>query len=556
MDPKVVPILFGDSGGGVLNPLPADPYGQRPIAVDQPNTGSAYPFLLPTQLNQVVADFYLRYPDPNCEHPTPFYLAHLDPTGPRFELVVRDADDEIVLNTTSLPHFSTQAWGSRLLVLQWWDDDETVCRIVQHVASSPEEEAETLVDALDITPEQGRLVQRVMERAGPRVRSIRIEGGTAVVGSPVFRGGYNTQLTLTEAIEDNTGSRLLQTLLVTAAPGGGIGKYGADCEETSDALKRFGGATADTNGNLTLDAGECLRIERPVVAELGLEPREVSVEAHTLKLHNDCDPCCNCEDYAAVFEAIRQLRDGLATRIAQLQAIRDQHLINVTRWNVQKDCRDNTPLRVVLRPRCPDELAIAVAFCNTSSECLENVVIPLSFAYSDTAGDIDPVTGVGFEATTQFSGETTPYELCGSTEVSGEASPNANLGDNFESPQPYKLGGAWPHFFATWSKVQPGAKAEVQARLIFDDSIQGDYVQIVTDAYSTLPGPGGLETEPIPGYTFGAGPQTQAARDLRIAQGPVKKTAVLLQDCCGDVTGDLDVVVQITTSATGTVTAG
>jgi hypothetical protein len=279
-----------------------------------------------------------------------------------------------------------------------------------------------------------------------------------------------------------------------------------------------------------------MRVGRPIVSSTGGALRTAKVRAHALELHNDCGPCCDCQDFINVYEAIRRLRsiyENLQLRAAE---VLEDYSENRERFIKDQLCRDLRKLRVVMQAICPDELAIAVGYCNNTDECLENVTVVINFQYTDEPGE-------GCTAETTYEG--TAEVLCDSTFRRGNISSDAPPPLSSFHGDPYQLGGSWPYYYAYWERVNPGDMATVSFRLDFANSQGGDKVEVVVDAYHTTPlltAPG-EELNIINGYEFGAGPTGEAALAVRLVDSCLQASTPLLQEpCCETLPGcpDLD----------------
>lgn len=525
-----------------------DGLGRQSIAVDQPpSAGDNYPFVGASDIDKLIADAYLSYKDETCNFQRPFRIRWLYGFGclkefvpgeivHDFDALIEDANGKVVFDSREATSFKASLWGTRLRVLQWIDaDNDTVLRLVQHISWNEDETPQNW--PVYIEPVNGQLDERVSERLLPRVRSLRVDLGSQRQGPLVLANGFNTLIEQSQlAIED--GERLVTTLTISAAPGLGKGKYGPACDpettDTAGVLRRINNIQGDSSGNFTLDATGCYRIERPVLSVLAEgPPRRVRVRDNSLKLSNDCGPCCECEDFINTYEGIRRLRDRYADLFARAKAVRDLYIKNRNRVIDSANCRKNDPLRVVIRPLCPDEVAVAVGFCNNTDQCLYNLIIPISFEYTSAN-----VSFSECNADTQYNGTGEPDITCNSTFRSGNRDENKSQGNSGNALDFYKLGGEYPHFYAAWERVDPGGLAQVTFRVNFPNSQEGDVAEVSVDAYaigqSNVPLTGTGSKIPIPGYEPGSGPLTAEAKAARLVDScKVVRAGLLQEDCCG-----------------------
>lgn len=533
-------------GKGIEDLFTPIPGGRKSIAVNQPiGGGSAYPFTKTSDLSQLFADIYLFSVGNVCSYTFPLRIQWIfgfgnelgyfpDPptvSNPR-EMTIVDANGTVVFNTGTASSYMSQEWGDDYLVHEWKSSSPfKILRVVQHLVKNEDDPITNYPSYY--TPEFAELDPRVAVFAKDMVRTLRDETSENKSGRIRIKAGHNIKLTVEEA--DSTALRPQTTIVVDCVPGAGAGRYDPGCKE-SPMFKTINGIRADSSGNINVDAGDCHRVERPIVDYTDGDDT-LSVLNHTIQVFNDCQACCSCENFINSYEAIRNIRDKYADLIERIHAVRDNYISNLERWNQQRRCRMAQTLQVAVAPECSDTVTIAAGVCNRTEDCIKNLVIVFSFQYTDAAGDNDEFTGLPIAANTVYSGiETaTPSIVCGSSNRSGNFEPNTRRGFSTNIPSFYQMGGTFPYFYAVWDRVMPGSLAAVYFDVEFPDSEPSDSVEVVIDAYAVPDDvPLDLNTEgpPIPGYTFGSGPTTEEAKSYRIAQ-PVKVVSGLLQsDCC------------------------
>lgn len=491
-----LPILLEDGRSLLLesdsSTYNLDPHGREPIGVNQaPSGGSEYPLIQPSEdVRQLFGDFYLSYPDALCHFQTPFRIAWLhgfggapadvpdwtpEPVHER-ELIVKDANDLVVFDSTLADSYRIQLWGSRLLIIEWMNsEDYLVCRCTVHVAWTAEDVADGINRgyAADIEPESAILDPRTYNRLPLRVSSLRV-GLTKLSGQIVLESGYNVGLSVdtpvtdveftdneeftldengdlvtTTVLRDIPGTRFTRQVLIQANPGDGRGQV-PGCEEVEPTIKVFGGARPDSSGNINLDVENCLRIQRPV--QLTSEsPREfrygdialTDTEAKAaIVVHNDCGPCCECDFYVRTYAGLKRqwtLWSGLAQ---QGEEVRDIIKLNKERWLLQKACREANPLRVILLPEPSCKVVGGAIYCNASKCCL----VPVTFRFTfEHYRDGVPVTDPGF------------HPLACEVLVEGSAQKSGE--------ERYAWSGTWPVFDVVLDYIDPQDTGRVSFRI-------------------------------------------------------------------------------------------
>ena len=393
--------------------------GRQRIGVDQPPSGgSNYPFIKPsTDIESLLGDFYLSYKDDKCEFAYPFridwfYGFGSNPVTPpsgypvpahTYDIVVKDANDETVFDSTTATTFETYEWGERLLIIEWVDAaTETICRCTKFLnwgsySVDYQDYDDYIVPAL-VPPGNtygGVLNPRTFNKLPLRVSKIKI-GVTELTGNVTFEEGYNVSLVvepddftvddididIADFIADNTqlteALRLNHRVELNASAGEGTGVF-PGCEDTDPTVAVLSGAKANSFGNITLDTGVgCIRNQRPV-GLTSTYPREFQYAsfvlppakaASAIEILNDCSACCECDYFARTYQGLKRQWFGYKDIAQGGFSARDQHYENIQRWHAEKNRRENDPFRlaVVTKPDCC--LQIAATYGNTSPCCL------------------------------------------------------------------------------------------------------------------------------------------------------------------------------------------
>jgi hypothetical protein len=223
-----------------------------------------------------------------------------------------------------------------------------------------------------------------------------------------------------------------------------------------------------------------------------------------LELFNDCGPCCDCEDYFAVWEAIRKVRDRYAELVERAQAARDLYHDNRDRWIEAAECRGDGMVRAILQASPNRETIVSVGLCNSRDECLEGVVLHISFEYLDGTGQcfnegLD--TPLKADTTAAFA-----QIIPGTTSRTGNVDPNnPNTGGGASQQEFYTLGGSYPHFWAYFNSISPSTMGAVSFRAGWGGDEEA-VVQMIVAGFVIGPGGSVSGSTPVPGYTPGVGP--------------------------------------------------
>lgn len=484
------------------------------IAADQPQGGSLYPFdRVDLNTSALIADFYLSYEDHACLYVKPFSISWLHGFGgvadsdsldaPEavhdFDIQVRDAVGKLVFDSTRVPnddnHYYKQNWGQHLQIIEWHDTD-SICRVVCRTSSAaggtagvfdvfswfmggfalPVSIVSEIVDGVDedvsvnYYPEFAQLNERTLENLAKRVRSIRLVGFGAPApftgNNLLLRNGYNTELEV-ETLETTDGGRNQTQITLHAQPGTGLGRF-TGCEE-EQVVRSINLQPGSATGQFTIAAGDCYRVEIPHTIFDG----EAEPTPHALRLLNDCGPCCECDDYLAVYEAIRRLRNRYLAIGQQAEAVRDLYRQNIQRWIGQGRGRAATPVRLAIYPITTNRVAISAAFCNTDRPPVSELELQFNFVYSDaefpdvtanTPGAAVVVCGSSFRAGDFDRGD--------SLQTAGRPLPSV-------TKEPFALDGTYPTLSAFFASIPSGGMAFASFMLDFVGVEVGDTVEVV-----------------------------------------------------------------------------
>jgi hypothetical protein len=464
------------------------PEGRKQITVDQQQGGEDYPFISPSDnLQLLIGDLYLAYNDNHCQFSLPLQISWLrgfgteaavDPVGAvagnEYVIQITDADAVVVFDSRDSVAFKLSNWGNGTTdyrrVLEWLDASGQILRLVLFTAWESEDVA---VDwPIYFEPQNAQLVSRVLDRLPPRVTSLALVNDladasldTAIVGGTnvLLQNGYNSKLEKLDTVENSLnadGSLLTRIIRLSMEAGTGLGRYAC---EPDLLVKRINGVNASERGNIVVDAGNCYRCERPIT-NINEETREADVVKSTLHISNDCGPCCSCEDFMAVYEAIRQSSNRYRTLGMRAEAVRDQLRANIARWQKAGDCRKQANVQAVAEAFAGCKVAFGVGICNNSDSPLRDVTLKVSFEYGPDSS--------GVTATSSVTG----CIICNSTTRLG----NILLGGTKRpGSTAYNLEGSWPEFTIHFDCINPGTLGSVNWVMQFAGCSNSDVIEFV-----------------------------------------------------------------------------
>lgn len=432
------PILALDPfyfGGNVSEAAPTSGTWQT-LAVNQGTRyGTDYPFINPSaDIQLLLGDMFLAYEDEDCAFELPFKVSWMygfgtvangpilgyDPPTHNLDLVITDANDAVVFDSTKADEFTQSAWGEGLETASWIGDNGTL-RVTRHTGW-PEWYTGGALNQF-IEPTNGIISPRTYMRMPRRVKSLRV-GLQQMDGDIVLSEGFNIRLTPVEIEAEDLvdGGRLRKQLEIRATPGDGLGRQ-PGCEDADLVLKRINGVEATEGGDFKLQPVGCYWYKRPADIVSEVSPRtaqlaspDLSVsgaaygvdltqilpfsnidtqanlrlamenETSMMQLLNDCSPCCECDDYVVTYRALSRVYNKYLSLGDRAEDVRDQHTANIARWESQLACRLANPLRLTISAQLGGKIAIGAAHCNLTQCCVGPVLLRLTFeAFEDSA---------------------------------------------------------------------------------------------------------------------------------------------------------------------------
>lgn len=467
-------------------PIVFHPRGRQPISVNQPQGGSLYPFVeCSDDIRELVADFYLSVSSADLlgwkppaviswihgfgEDPSPEYFAPVH----AHDLIVRDAEENLIFDTRAADRYWTSVWDDRLLVVEWIRTHQVadnpakpgVCRIVVHTAWSPDH-PQPRTYPLQMLPARAVLDERTVIVQPMRVTSIKVFDSITEQDLRFDRYqieldlGYNMRADVENLSQEG---RKHWRVTLHAEPGAGIGK--APCLQPPEPLlRRINGRGPGPGGDFQLGTDDCLRIDRPIV---GMQGPHVIVREAAVRLSSHCQVCCDCQDFINVYEAERRIRNRLANLRNRVSVLVQQYRELIQKWHQQSQCAEKSPLRVALLrdPNDATRITLVAGCCNTTGRCLRDLYFELDFRRLGPAGCKDEIgQPLKSDTTAGVSAEV----VCGRTFRFNNVNPNYRPLQYGRWPKPgeqYMLGGAWPSFWARFDGTLAGYLAYVTAEL-------------------------------------------------------------------------------------------
>lgn len=438
------------------------------VSVNQtPGNGTDYPFVAPTTAVQyLLGDLFLSYIDDSCDFRPPFRVVWMAGFGSSVvanpsaytstharDIVIVDANDVVVFDSTLATDYSENDWGTELYVC-CWQYDSNVLRLTRHTIKP---DGTTLTASTpNYIAADVELDPRTYTRQPRKVTGIRV--GLDLLQEPydnvLLQEGYNIRLQVDPEVVVDGGRRVRQ-IRIRAQGGDGAGLVPA-CLTASRYINRINATSPTDAGNFKLTTNGCYRLQRPVEV-VSNTPRTVKFAdpaltdeeaASALKLYNDCAPCCDCMDFVRTYEGIRRVWNRYLELGDRAETIRDQYAINIERWNNQKACRDANVPKLILIGEPGSRVFIGGSFCNTTTGCIGPVVLRLT---------LETFRGGG------------PFDCTAEGGARVKCRENRRIGsDTGDIETVFDLVGAYPIYDVWFDKVAPQSAISFKTRLIMN----------------------------------------------------------------------------------------
>ena len=474
----------------------SNPSGRQPIGINQPPSGgSYYPFVRPSEdVQQLLGDLFLSFDDIQDDVTYPLKVAWMYGFGDNAvsppvgyptpvharELLIVDANDVTVFDSTTAAAFNEDAWDDRLRISEWVSD-VGVLRCTQHTAWTQADIDDGQTRSYDdyIVPESGEIQADCWYVVPKRVKSIQVGLDTVSANRLKLLEGYNCGLELqsdsgaADLFLDDiaTSSRLVpgerdvNRILISADPGDGLGVF-PGCDDSAQFVRSINNQPAADYGNFTMDGLGCIRYQRPVTL-VSSSPRTFryghgsisDTEAQSaIQFSNDCENCCQCEYFARTYQGLKRQWFLYQDIASGAENARDLYADNIDRWEEQKALREGDPLKVRVSSAGEGKMDWGLNFCNTSKCCITSVGVRLTWLYY--------VDGV-------LAPPATPPSQCSATEIDGSEQCN---GPETIAPASASESGLVQTYY--WNYSDPQTMTSLRGRHCFEDA-ENEEVKII-----------------------------------------------------------------------------
>jgi len=347
-----------------------------------PRAGEDYPFIADSAgWNTVIFDLCVEYSP--AEHRLPLrVLGGVSPSAPGdvLDIVIVDEDNNVVFNSSQDSSQVVRTWGSSYRVNTWVRNDRTLTVIfASELDESPAYSfTAATIDPRACIPQLSRVtgLSLVDNQSGLRVPA---EHGGQLLG---LAGGYNVVPGVQQPTQRvGSGVRLSTTVQLSAIPGAGQGRYNScDDELTAPVLRKINNVGTE-DGKFLLTGDPCIQVlPRP------------SQNVNAIAIQDNCDACCDCDDYLPVARGVLRVADRMAFLEQVVQTQQATLAEQVGNAKALLDChRRDLQLRVSQYGNCG--LSIVAGYLNTAMDTQDEVVLELRF-YRPADPTSDAITWV------------------------------------------------------------------------------------------------------------------------------------------------------------------
>lgn len=334
---------------------------QDRISVQQPpRSGNDYPFLSSgEQLATVLLDMAIEHPA-DAKLPLRLSLAqnlNADASnGHTMRLVIVDRESTVVFDTAAGTYRSQHLWGDYYATYTWSNANNQLLRFT--IGSANQDGFPALLNNIDAT-----IDPRTYLPVLPGVKRLRVFNGDFglldVSGNDVsvrLKRGYNTTYELEDDSRRNrSGGTVTKGLTLSAVPQQGLGQYPGCGDQENPFVRSINQQTPAAAGGFLLNGDSCFRVEPNVTFN---EAGVATIVHGSLNLFDDCEACCNCDDYLRPYYAIQRAKRRAEPLAEQLDSTRRRYIDAKNRLELTLNCLLARELR--LEVSTPQECQISL----------------------------------------------------------------------------------------------------------------------------------------------------------------------------------------------------
>ncbi len=366
------------------------------------NTHTEYPFASRQAdgLHRLFVDAYILHNQQRANPGLP-RLAIFDPAG---TCELRFADGSLLATLTVADNFAATAFGS-YTIYRWlrqttagpgFTDVDLSVKLVVLTSKLPDFSYPYASATAFFTASVVNPGTEEVRRAGVALPGIACcTGGGITEKQVILEAGFNVELRQAQTptsegvlnIISGKTTRVPTVVEVAAIPGSGLGRF-PTCVTLESDIKKVNDVGPDDAGNLSLQGEGCTWVERrienlapPVHPDTDYSADPIPA---LLQLHQNCKACCDCEEYAAAYEALSRIWAralAVAKRIEKMRLLYISMREQLLAFKAANENGINVRLRLIARPDF--HVAASALIFNNSPTIIGPVNLKLVFDPTD-----------------------------------------------------------------------------------------------------------------------------------------------------------------------------
>lgn len=291
------------------------------------------------------------------------------------DVVVLDAHDNVVFDSTAVTAFSSVDFGTSLRVHRW-SEDQAACTMVQRVGWPIDVPPPADVPS-SFSPHEAVLDARCHAIMSKRLRSLKFggHGGRSIE----LVAGYNSTLDDAQSV---VAGRRRNRVTFGLSPGAGEGRSPGCTDYIDSDIRTINGQGPDELGNVNISGDGCVTV-RPLsnvffIYQRGATRLAVMPEVSAIQFDDVCSPCCPCDFYVNTQTAIKRIWDLLAAASSGMNDAAIAGADIATRWDAAKACRESQTVSMNAITHDTRLVDVSGGICNHEAECLDNVELRFS----------------------------------------------------------------------------------------------------------------------------------------------------------------------------------
>lgn len=366
---------------------------QEKLSVQQPpRSGEDYPFLSGGELlSPILLDMAIEHP---ANAKLPLRITRADNLhrssefGPTMRLIIQDREDAVIFDTALALYQGQHLWGSYYATYTWRTLGGQLLRFT--IGSANQNGVPASLTGLNAVIDSRTYIPIL-----PGIRQLNAYNADSlllqVIGNdnPVrLRQGFNTTYDVADdPVRSHSGRNLAKPVTLSATPQRGLGQYQGCGDQESPFVRSLNQQQPAAAGSFLMHGDSCFRVE-PVVT---FNENDVATIVHgQVNLFDDCQACCDCEDYLRPYYAIQRAKRRAEPIAEQLNAIRLRYIAAKERLEQALNCLLARELRLTVTVSGECQLGISAGVFNGGVKPAYSLDLDMRILWQDVDGNWFP----------------------------------------------------------------------------------------------------------------------------------------------------------------------